>query len=211
MEMPALPPSLPSTRPPKLTHRYLWEIDMSTINNRQNLPNPTDIAAVRTWVAAHQADLPAVKAWAAPMLNAAHRAGPVPILGETAWRALPDSDPRKIGAALIAALVHVADSTPQAVATRLRAELDAFATAIRRMFAEAENDLRRAKVELGYSTGPSHVELVRRRATHRCWLCGATVLGSIPCPDCGWAGTPEQIRAHATASWATQTSRGSAA
>jgi hypothetical protein len=184
---------------------------MSTINSRQNLPNRTDMAAVHSWVATHQADLPAVKTWAAPMLNAAHRVGPVPILGETSWRALPDNDPRKIGAALIAALIHVADSTPQAVATRLRAELDALATAVRRMFAEADNDLRRAKVELGYSTGPSHAELVRRRATHRCRLCDATVLGSGPCPGCGWAGTPEQIRAHATASWATHTSRGSAA
>jgi hypothetical protein len=113
---------------------------------------------------------------------------------------------------LIAALVHVADSVREAVAARLRAELDAFATAVRRMFAEADNDLRRAKVELGYSTGPSHAELVRRRATHRCRLCDAVVLGSGPCPGCGWAGTPEQIRARAATSWiASNTKKESAA
>lgn len=169
----------------------------------QALANPTDLVAVRAWLADHQTDLPAVERWAAPALGAANREGQIPSIGGPSWRALPDRDPRKLGAALTAALIHAAESTPDATAMRLRSELDTFATAVRRMYADADSEIRRAKAELGYSTGPSHAELVRRRARHRCWPCGATVTGSGPCPECGWAGTPEQIRARAAASWAT--------
>ncbi|MFL6144342.1 MAG: DUF2742 domain-containing protein [Labedaea sp.] len=156
-------------------------------------PNPTDLTAIRAWLRANAPDPDAVRQWVHRTITA-RPAGRVPLLGSPAWQALPDTDPRKHAALVHAALAHLAEHTPAAVAARLRRELDEFATSVRRMFTEADNDLRRARVELGYSTGPTHAELVRRRNTYHCHACGTRYHGAIPCPQCGWAGTPDQIR-----------------
>jgi hypothetical protein len=167
-------------------------------------PHPADIPAVRAWNAAHRPELAAVRQWAAPLLAAARQIGPTPPLGTLAWQALPTRDPRKLAAAVAAAVEQVADTSPTAIAERLRTELDEFATAVRRMFADAACQVNFARVERGYSTGPSHARLVHLRGLAHCPYCHTNHPHDIPCPRCGYghARTPHEARARAAESWA---------
>ena len=162
-------------------------------------PHPTDMAAVRAWVANHQPDPKAVHRWARPILTAAHRAGSIPLLGTAEWCALPHRDPRKLAALVITALADLHANTPTAIAERLRRELDDYATSIRRMFVNAHNDVSeaaRARRDTGYTTGPSHAELVRRRACLHCPTCRTNLpYDASQCATCDWAPhTAEQLR-----------------
>ena len=58
--------------------------------------------------------------------------------------------------------------------------------------------------DLGYSVGPSHAELVRRRTTFPCGQCRRPLrFGVTSCAECGWREpTPAELRARARASWA---------
>ncbi|MEU0885540.1 DUF2742 domain-containing protein [Lentzea sp. NPDC005914] len=49
----------------------------------------------------------------------------MPMAGSTRWEALNDDDPRKLAAVLHAALAHLEESTPRAIATRFAHELAA--------------------------------------------------------------------------------------
>lgn len=146
-------------------------------------PDPTNVDAVRAWLAKRRPDVDAVRAWAHQMLA---DLGPVPALGSAEWLALAEQDPRKLAAAVRPALAHLVDSTPDAIAARMRVELDAFATAWRRAHKEASAAVSRARTDLGYGIGPSHVELVRRRqltTTARCQACGTAVALAHPLPE----------------------------
>jgi uncharacterized protein DUF2742 len=135
-------------------------------------PAPTDLRAVRAWLAARQPDLSAVRAWVLPLLAAANRYGPIPDLGGPAWRDLPNSDPRKLAALIRPALAWLAESTPAATAARLRRELDDIDTVCLRRLRMASQDL-----STGFDSstvGPSYAELVRRRNTFPCTNCRRT-------------------------------------
>jgi hypothetical protein len=145
------------------------------------LPDPTKVETVRAWLADRRPDLDAVRAWADQLLT---DLAPVPALGRAEWLALDERDPRKLAAAIRPALAYLVESTPEAIAARLRAELDEFATAWRRTFRETSWDISRAMTNLG--TGPSHAELVRRRqltSTVPCGTCGTAVTLVHPLPD----------------------------
>ena len=70
-----------------------------------------------------------VRAWCEPLLRpawAAMRPGDsMPLAGSTKWEALNDDDPRKLAAVLHAALAHLDESTPHAIAARFAHELAA--------------------------------------------------------------------------------------
>jgi hypothetical protein len=156
---------------------------MTTTSPSVPLPDPTKVEALRTWLADHRADLNAVRAWADQLLTAL---APVPALGRAEWLALDERDPRKLAAAIRPALAYLVESTPEAIAARLRAELDEFATAWRRAHKEASADVSRARTDLGYGIGPSHAELVRRRqltSTVSCGTCDTAVTLLHPLPD----------------------------
>ncbi|MFL6122581.1 hypothetical protein [Actinophytocola sp.] len=109
----------------------------------------------------------------------------MPALGTPEWLALAERDPRKLAAALRPALAYLIESTPDAIAARLRDELDWFATEWRRAHKEASAEISRARTDLGYGVGPSHAELVRRRqltSTAPCGACGTTVTLVHPLP-----------------------------
>lgn len=146
------------------------------------LPDPTDVDAVRGWLANRMPNVDAVRAWAGRLLAVL---APVPMLGSAEWLALAELDPRKIAAAVGPAVAHLAESTPAAVASRLRIELDEFATAWRRAHREASADVSRARTDLGYGIGPSHAELARRRqlTTMAPCACGTAVTLVHPLPD----------------------------
>jgi hypothetical protein len=145
------------------------------------LPDPTDVDAVRAWLADRRPDVDAVRTWARRLLE---DLAPVPALGSAEWVTLSDQDPRKLAAAIRPALAHLVDSTPDAIAARLRVELDAFATAWRMAFSEASGEISRAMA--GLTTGPSHAELVRRRqltTAASCQACGTAVTLVHPLPE----------------------------
>lgn len=147
------------------------------------LPDPTKVETVRAWLADRRPDMDAVRAWADQLLTAL---APVPALGRAEWLALDERDPRKLAAAIRPALAYLVESTPEAIAARLRAELDEFATTWRRAHKEASADISRARTDLGYGIGPSHAELVRRRrltSTAPCGACGTAVTLIHPLPD----------------------------
>lgn len=108
-------------------------------------------------------ELPVPGPWAADLIAAARRLGPVPSYGSPEWHGLADADPRRIAAAVIAA--EVARYEAATLATRLRAELDAAAEADR---LEAELDdwtpvlTRRQRQDYG-TPRPSLEELSNRR------------------------------------------------
>src|SRR3954462_3969360 len=102
----------------------------------QALPNPTDVAAVRRWLAEHTPDVAAVRAWAARVLTRVESVSPVPDLGSPAWATLADTDPPKRPAEIQPALAQLVERTPAAIAAQLRAELDDRATAWRCSLAE---------------------------------------------------------------------------
>lgn len=170
----------------------------------RDLPNPTDLTAIRYWLAEHAPDVDAVPSWTTRVLVRVESVTPVPELGSPPWTALADTDARKLAAALRPALAQLVDRTPAVVAARLRDELDDRATAWRRSLAELHADLAQGRHDLGYGVGPSHAELVRRRTTHPCGQCRHPLPNAATrCGECGWREpTPEQLRAHAHASWA---------
>jgi hypothetical protein len=130
------------------------------------LPNPRDLDAVRTWLTHTQPDLTAVRAWTAPLLAAADRAGPMVPLGGPAWQALPDHDPRKPAALITAALARLAETTPSATALRLAREIHAENHAIADRLKAASVDLSTAQDWRVAADRPSHAELCRRRGDH---------------------------------------------
>lgn len=168
------------------------------------LPNPTNVDAVRVWLANRRPDVDAVRTWAHRLLA---DIAPVPALGSAEWLALTECDPRKLAAAARPALAYLIESTPDAIAARLRDELDWFATEWRRAHKEASAEVSRARTDLGYGIGPSHAELVRRRqltSTAPCQACGAVVVLAHPLPeefavrlpDLSWvrcAGCPQSV------------------
>lgn len=168
------------------------------------LPNPTNVDAVRAWLADRRRDVDAVQAWARRLLADLPL---VPALGSAEWLALAEQDPRKLAAAVRPALAHLVDSTPDVIAARMRIELDAFATAWRRVHKEASAEMSRARTDLGYGIGPSYAELVRRRqltSTAPCGVCGTAVTLAHPLaeeyaarlPDLSWvrcADCPQSV------------------
>ena len=167
-------------------------------------PQPTDLAAIRRWLAEHAPDVDAVRAWTVRVLARIESVNTVPELGSPAWAALADTDARKLAAALRPALAHLDESTPAATAMRLRAELDEQATAWRRSLAELHADVSTGWHDLGYGVGPSHAELVRRRNAFPCGQCRRPLrIGVTSCAGCGWREpTSAALRARACASWA---------
>ncbi|WP_291412706.1 DUF2742 domain-containing protein [Actinophytocola sp.] len=158
------------------------------------MPDPADPVAVRAWLDDHAPHIAAVRAWSVRLLAPLESAGAVPELGTPAWVTLADTDPRKLAAALRPALAYLLDGTPAAVTDRLRTELDAFATAWRRAHKEASAELSRYVADRGYSVGPSHAELDRRRqltSTAPCGVCGAAVTLRHPLPDSHAARLPD--------------------
>src|SRR4051794_37785362 len=151
-----------------------------------DLPDPTDIAAIRRWLAEHAPDVDAVRSWAARVLTRVESVSAVPELGSPAWAALADTDARKLTAALHPALAQLMERTPAAIAERLRAELDERATAWRRSLAELHSDLAAGWHERGYGIGPSHAELVRLRSTRPCGQCRQLLRPQATTCECGW-------------------------
>ncbi len=168
------------------------------------LPNPTDLAAIRRWLAEHTPDVTAVRTWAMRVLARVETVSPVPDLGSPAWAGLADTDARKLAAALPPALTQLAEQTPAAVAARLRTELDDYATAWRRSLTDLHADVSRGWHDLAYGIGPSHAELVRRRSNFPCGQCRRPLrIGITSCTECGWhEPTPAELRTRAHASWA---------
>ncbi|WP_261562319.1 hypothetical protein [Frankia tisae] len=62
--------------------------------------------------------------WARAAIAAARRTGPIPQYGSAGWLALPDDDPRRTAAVLIAAEAWRLDSAPAWIRARLTAEFD---------------------------------------------------------------------------------------
>ncbi|HEY9411434.1 MAG TPA: DUF2742 domain-containing protein [Jiangellaceae bacterium] len=58
------------------------------------------------------------------LVELGRRHGPVPRYGTPEWEALPDGDPRVFAAVVIAAECWRRDGTPEAIAARLRQELE---------------------------------------------------------------------------------------
>lgn len=136
------------------------------------------LAEARAWVTTHRADPAAVRAWAAGLLAQAWRIGPPPPAGSPTWRALPDTDPRKLAAVVAAALAWLRESTPEAIAGRLAAELDAIDRDRIERDKAVSADLSAAN-DWG-ACGPTHAELQRRR----------TLTSHLPC---GAPGCPEVV------------------
>ena len=134
------------------------------------LPCPTDLEAVRAWLDATSPDPAVVRAWAAPMLAAADQHGETPRLGSPAWRALPDSDPRKLATVVHAALARLADTVPAAIAERLELELNETNRLALDRIRHASWDVAAAWSELHHD-GPTHAELTERRNTFPCLTC----------------------------------------
>ncbi|ACU34146.1 hypothetical protein [Actinosynnema mirum] len=86
----------------------------------------------RPWNRPAHASTDPVRAWAEPLLRRAYAAarqqpagcshGPIPCVGSREWAALPDTDPRKPAAVVMAALARVEENTPHAIATRVAAD-----------------------------------------------------------------------------------------
>jgi hypothetical protein len=90
--------------------------------------------------------------------------GPVPVLGTAAWVALPDTDPRKLAAAIAPALARLIENTPAAVALRLRRELLAEDRAVANRLKAASLALSTAQDWVAAARRPTYAELERRRA-----------------------------------------------
>jgi hypothetical protein len=148
-----------------------------------NLPNPLDVGAVRAWLTDRAPAVPAVRAWTSRLLADFAPDGWVPALGTPAWCALNDTDPRKVAAALTPALARLVETTPAAVALRLRHELAAENRAVVNRIKAASLDLSAAQDWTHAARRPSFAELERRRADvpptrPRCLPCAAWE----PCP-----------------------------
>jgi hypothetical protein len=126
---------------------------------------PRLIDQARAYNAEHRADPDTVRTWIAPLLDRAHQVGPVPHAGSRAWKALPSNDPRKLAAVITAGLAWLDESTPQAIAARLVAELDQIDAVILARQQAASADVSTAlgdQARLCY--GPSYLVLELRRA-----------------------------------------------
>ena len=109
-------------------------------------------------------DLLAAQQWARPLLDRARHTGPTPPAGTAPWRALDDTDPRKLAALIRPALAWLHEATPEVIAERLRAELDQLDLLHDRRSKAAALDLADAADWTAIATGPTHRELERRRA-----------------------------------------------
>jgi hypothetical protein len=107
----------------------------------------------------------ATLAWARRLIRAGSAAGAPPRFGSSEWAALPDTDRRKVAAAVIAALCWWDDGRPSRIASRLRDELDARALAEEQL--DAEEFAALATRVRRMANSPSHAELTRRRAELR--------------------------------------------
>ncbi|TDQ04799.1 hypothetical protein [Labedaea rhizosphaerae] len=138
------------------------------------LPDPTDISSVRAWLNARHANPAAVREWARPLVVAATRHGPIPPLGGPEWRALPDCDPRKLAALIPMALARLDESTPAAIASRLRRELDESDRLTVARLRQMSHDLSAAIADANRgrrSARPTYAELALRRNTFPCVTC----------------------------------------
>lgn len=109
-----------------------------------------------------------------------------PEYGSPAWHALPVDHPRREQAVWEAAEEWRRYWQPEAIAERLRAELDLIDRATLERFKAISADVSRAWDASRYCTGPSFAELQRRR-THvsrlPCGVCGQPVDLVHPLPD----------------------------
>lgn len=144
-----------------------------------------DPDAVRPWNRPPLADPVPVRQWAEPLLRRAYAAGPVPLAGSPTWTALADNDPRKPAAVVLAALAHLEESTPDAIAARVAADWAAAQREFRQRLKEASADMSAAQ-DWGRVAGhvPFCVYAARR-----------TTYAVQPL-------TADQIRAKAATSWA---------
>lgn len=119
-------------------------------------------------------DAVTVRRWCAHSLARAESAGRIPLLGSPAWVALDDQDPRKLGSVIRAALAWLADSQPEVIAERLRAEMDFVDQITFQRLRDASHAVAAGADWSLVAYGPTHAELVRRRADpgqmHREWV-----------------------------------------
>jgi hypothetical protein len=160
------------------------------------------LTRARAWRAEHAADMTAVRTWHEHILHDLSPSAAAPRLGSPSWMALPDSDPRKLAAAIPPAVAYLTENTPAAIAARLRRELAAIDHAAIERIRTASWDLSGAQDWRHAANCPSHAELVRRRSVTICGNCATRYAWTaLRCPGCGRTGTPEEIRAAATRSW----------
>ena len=131
----------------------------------------------------------AVRAWCEPLLRkawAAMRLGDsMPMAGSTRWEALSDDYPRKLAAVLHAALAHLEESTPRAIAARFAHELAA----------EHRDELAAHKeTATAVSAAMSSAGALNQYMPF-CTLAARRTTYATP------PRTPEEIRRHARASW----------
>lgn len=129
----------------------------------------------------------AVRLWAAALLARANTTGFIPPAGSRTWCALPDTDPRKAAAVVLAALTRLEESTPAAISARHAAQLDEIERVCRERALSASHDMS-ATQAWGSAIGPSYRELERRRlltSTLPCGHTGCTVTVEFvhPLPD----------------------------
>lgn len=163
--------------------------------------DPADLlTSARAWLTANAPDVAAVQAWTARVL--AEVDGPVPALGSLGWCALPDSDPRKLAAAVAPALTRLHENTPAAVALRLRRELRDVDRAVLHRVGAASHAVAGAQDWRAAAWRPTWDTLERRRWTRPCPACRTPLSWRADRCGCGWREpTPDEIRARATASW----------
>jgi hypothetical protein len=109
-----------------------------------------------------------------------------PEYGSLAWHALPVDDPDRDRAVWQAAEAWRRYWTREAIAERLRRELDLIDRVTLERFKEASADVSRAWDMSARCTGPSHAELQRRRRLTSwlpCGVCGEQVELVHPLPD----------------------------
>jgi ribosomal protein L40E len=153
-----------------------------------------------------------VHAWHTRVLHDLSPSAAVPRLGSPSWVALLDSDPLKLAAAIPPAVAYLTENTPAAITARLRRELATIDHAVIQRIRTASWDLSGAQDWRHATNSPSHAELVRRRLLTICVNCATRYAWTATrCPDCGWGGTPEEIRAAATRSWGYILHRGQGA
>jgi hypothetical protein len=129
----------------------------------------------------------AVRLWAVPLLTRANAAGIIPPAGSRTWCALPDTDPRKAAAVVLAALTRLQDNTPAAISARLAAQHDEIERVCRERARNASHDMSAAQA-WSSAIGPTYRELARRRllrSSIQCGHPGCTMLVEFvhPLPD----------------------------
>ncbi|WP_330272283.1 DUF2742 domain-containing protein [Lentzea sp. NBC_00516] len=155
-------------------------------SRRTFLTDPSDVHAFNR---RPLRDPSAVRAWCEPMLRPAWDAmrpgDSMPLAGSPKWEALNDDDPRKLAAVLHAALAHLDESTPHAIAARFAHELAAQHQEERVLLKETAAAVSAAMSSAGalnqylpfctlaarrttYATPPLTADEIRRRAS-RSW------------------------------------------